>query len=151
MNFRSTVCAIASAVVLTGCATSSFHFNHDPDNSMLTIITSPDTETQLMALVLTRSAMANGEQPNILLCSAGGDLALANPPAKYTAPLKPKNASPHGALKALIADGVQVQVCAIYLPNRPFGEEALLEGISVASPAAMGEQISQSGETVLSF
>ena len=151
MTFRASLFAIAGAALLTGCAANALNTAQPLDSAMLTIITSPDPETQLMALVLTRAAMAKGEQPNILLCSAGGDLALINPPLQATAPLKPEGASPHGLLKSLMADGVPVQVCAIYLPNRSFGEEALLNGISVASPAEIGEQISRSGETLLSF
>ncbi|KCZ60691.1 hypothetical protein HY36_17375 [Hyphomonas atlantica] len=120
-------------------------------DAMLTIITSADPETQLMALVLTRSAMEAGERPHILLCSAGGDLALKDAPASATAPLQPKGASPQGLLKMLMSGGVGVEVCAIYLPNRPFGAEALLDGVGVAKPEDMGARIAAPGETILSF
>jgi hypothetical protein len=118
---------------------------------MLTIMTSADPETQFMALVLTRSAKANGEMPRILLCSAAADLALIEAPASATAPLQPRGGTPQGLLKALMADGVPVDVCAIYLPNRPFGPEVLIEGVGVATPNDMGAAIAQPGETILSF
>jgi len=118
---------------------------------MLTIITNPSPETQLMALILTMSAKAQGETPRILLCSAGGDLALKTPPASATTPLEPKGASPQGLLTKLLSDGVQVDVCAIYLPNRPFGKDDLLEDVGVATPKDIGAIIARPGETVLSF
>jgi hypothetical protein len=138
---------------LTACA--SMPLTPPPEtertDEMLTIITSADPETQLMALVLTRSAMEAGERPHILLCSAGGDLALKDAPASATAPLQPKGASPQGLLKILMSGGVGVEVCAIYLPNRPFGAEALLDGVGVAKPEDMGARIAAPGETILSF
>lgn len=118
---------------------------------MLTIITSGDAETQLMALVLTRSAKAAGETPRILLCSEGGDLALSLPPQSVTTPLQPQGVSPQGVLKTLIAEGVQVDVCAIYLPNRTFGKEALIEGVGVAKPDDIGKLIASPGVQLLNF
>jgi hypothetical protein len=120
-------------------------------HGMLTIVTSGDTETQVMALVLTKSAMDEGQSPHILLCAAGGDLALTDAPPNATEPLQPKGASPQGLLQKLIDDGVQVDVCAIYLPNRPFGPEALLDGVGVAKPDDIGRAIARPGETILSF
>lgn len=119
--------------------------------AMLTIVTSGDPETQLMALVLTRSAKAAGEAPRILLCSAGGDLALAQAPKSAIAPLQPQGASPQGVLKGLITEGVQVDVCAIYLPNRTFGKEALIEGVGVAKPDDIGKLIASPDIQILSF
>jgi len=49
------------------------------ETSMLTILTSDNPETQLMALVLTKAAFDKGETPRILLCSDAGDLALKAP------------------------------------------------------------------------
>jgi predicted peroxiredoxin len=104
-----------------------------------------------MALVLTRSAKAAGEAPRILLCSAGGDLALLAPPESATTPLQPQGATPQGLLKTLIAEGVKVDVCAIYLPNRTFGEDALIEGVGMAKPDDIGRLIASPGVQILSF
>ncbi len=152
MSIKSLLGALAIAG-LTACASMppAAHPETERQDAMLTIITSADPETQLMALVLTRSAMAAGERPHILLCSAGGDLALKDAPASATAPLQPKGASPQGLLRMLMAGGVSVEVCAIYLPNRPFGAEALLEGVGVAKPDEMGARIAAPSETILSF
>lgn len=106
--------------------------------NLLTLITSPDPETQFMALTLTLNARAAGASPRILLCSAGGDLALGNPPAAAASPLKPSGLAPRDLLKRLISEGVQSDVCAIYLPNRPIGPDVLLEGVGVAKPDEVG-------------
>lgn len=123
----------------------------DSGRQMLTVLTSDDPETQLMALVLTRAALEKGVTPRILLCSAAGDLALKEPPAEALAPLQPKGASPAGLLRTLKAGGVKVEVCAIYLPNRPFGAEALEDGIGVATPPDIAAAFTAEGATVLSF
>ena len=74
--------------------------------SILTVITTDDPQTQLMALILTRASRMQGSEARILLCSAAGDLALRTPPAAATAPLAPRDMSPHGLLSMLVADGV---------------------------------------------
>jgi hypothetical protein len=102
--------------------------------SILTIITSDDPQTQLMALILTRASRMQGGESRILLCSAAGDLALQAPPERATTPLAPRNMSPHGLLSILVADGVTTQVCAIYLPNSENAAADLIEGVTVATP-----------------
>lgn len=154
MKLYRTFALLGAMTCLTAYAsaeTPAKPVSEEGQSSMLTIITSAEPETQLMALILTNSARAKGEQPHILLCNAAGDLALAQPPEAATAPLQPKGFSPQGLLKKLMADGVDVDVCAIYLPNRPFGAEALMEGVGVATPDRMGEKIARPGETILSF
>lgn len=153
-NPANYLAAIGAALALTACTTTNVaapSLQSQEQDTMLTIITDQNPETQLMALVLTMSAKAKGETPRILLCSAGGDLALKAAPESVTASLAPKGMSPQGLLKKLMSEGTPVDVCAIYLPNRPFGKEALLDGIGVATPADMGEIIARPGETLLSF
>lgn len=144
-----------AALVLPACAavpdTPPASAAGDAGRPMLTVLTSGDAETQLMALVLTKAAMAKGVTPQILLCSAAGDLALKSPPPQALAPLQPKGASPAGLLRSLKAEGVKVDVCAIYLPNRPFGAEALEDGIGVATPPDIASAFTAEGTTVLSF
>lgn len=154
MKMISRIAAATAVSLLTACATptgdTALQTSMETD-AMLTIVTSGDAETQLMALVLTRSAKASGEAPRILLCSAGGDLALLAPPESATTPLQPQGATPQGLLKTLIAEGVQVDVCAIYLPNRSFGEDALIEGVGMAKPDDIGRLIASPGVQILSF
>lgn len=118
---------------------------------VLTIITQANPETQLMALILSKAASDQGNTVRILLCDKGGDLALESPPAILQKPLAPKNMSPTGLLSKLIETGVQVDVCAIYLPNRDFGKEALLDAVGVATPVDIAKFYTQADAKVLSF
>lgn len=148
------IAQLAAALAISGlaaCVTQPGQADMPNTDAMLAIITSGDAETQLMALVLTKSAKAAGQAPRILLCSAGGDLALVAPPASATAPLQPQGASPQGELKGLIGAGVQVDVCAIYLPNRSLGPEPLIEGVGVAKPDDIGRLIASPDVRLLSF
>ncbi len=154
MHKISTIAVALALSTLAACATAKGENAYSKlveTDPMLTIITSGDAETQLMALVLTKSAKAAGESPRVLLCSAGGDLALSAPPESALAPLQPQGAAPQGVLKALIADGVRVDVCAIYLPNRSFGKEALIDGVGVAKPDDIGQLIASPDVQILSF
>ncbi len=159
MVHRCSLGAALAVMMVTACAspvpTDRLAFAgsiSQPDSAnLLTLITSPDPETQFMALTLTRSAKAAGASPRILLCSAGGDLALGNPPAPAITPLKPSGLTPQDLLKTLIADGVQSDVCAIYLPNRPIGPDALIDGVGVAKPDDIGRLLANPGLRLFSF
>jgi len=59
--------------------------------------------------------------------------------------------SPTGLLSKLIETGVQVDVCAIYLPNREYGKEALLDAVGVATPMDIAKFYTQPDAKVLSF
>lgn len=154
MNLKLIATSAVCAALIAGCAaekSAAGDASSTTEETMLTILTSDDPETQLMALVLTNAVKAKEESPRILLCSAAGDLALASPKEAAVAPLQPKGVSPQGLLKKLMSDGVPVDVCAIYLPNRPFDQTALIDGVGVATLAAMGEAIAQPGEKIMSF
>ena len=109
------------------------------DDKLVTVVTSDNAQTQLMAMVLTTQAVEKGADAHILLCGAGGDLALTDAPKTATAPQPPRDASPQGMLQMLMGRGVTVEVCAIYLPGMGADADVLIEGIGVAQPPAMAE------------
>jgi len=117
---------------------------------MLTILTSGEHETQAMALILTRQARAAGSDVRILLCDAAGDLALEGAEAVSPA-LQPPGMSPAQMLRGLVEAGVTVEVCAIYLPNRPFDESHLAPGIAVAEPDAIGALVADPAVRLFTF
>lgn len=147
--------AVLALSLLPACASvaeeASPALAAEAERPMLTVLTSGDPETQLMALVLTNAAREKDLSPQILLCSAAADLALKDPPAETLAPQQPKGASPAGLLRKLKAEGVKVEVCAIYLPNRPYGAEALEDGVGVATPPDVAAAFTAEGAVVLSF
>ncbi|MDA3858065.1 MAG: hypothetical protein PF480_07485, partial [Roseovarius sp.] len=86
-------------------------------NKLITILTSPEPQTQLMAMVLTMNAINAGAEAEVLLCGPAGDIALNDAPASATAGQPPRDASPQGLMKMMMAQmDISVQVCAIYLP-----------------------------------
>lgn len=108
---------------------------------LVTILTSGEPQTQLMSMVLTMQAIRKGSNAYVLLCGPAGDLALKEAPAAATAPQKPKGMSPQGLMQKVMESGATVEVCAIYLPNKGVGAEALLDGISAAKPPEMAARL----------
>ncbi|MAJ64864.1 MAG: hypothetical protein CL558_06065 [Alphaproteobacteria bacterium] len=129
---------------------ANFAQAQEPSN-LLTIVSSPEPQTQLMSMVLSMQSLQQGAKVDILLCGPAGDLALTAPPATATQPQQPKGMSPHGLMKILMEKGATVSVCALYLPNKPATTEALLTGIAVAKPDAMARRILAPNTKILSF
>jgi hypothetical protein len=138
----------ASAIAL-GLATTA---QAEEPNKLITILTAAKPQTQLMAMVLTMNAMAAGAQAEMLLCGPAGDIALLDAPASATAGQPPRDASPQGLMKMMMAqNNLKVQVCAIYLPGKGADASVLIEGVTAAAPDAMGAAIVADGTTVMSF
>jgi intracellular sulfur oxidation DsrE/DsrF family protein len=142
---RTLFAAAAVAVATTGAV------HADPAEKLVTIVTSDNAQTQLMSMVLTAQAVEQGAQARILLCGAGGAMALADAPDSATAPQPPRDASPQGLMQMLMSRGVTVEVCAIYLPGLGADQSVLLDGVGVAAPPAMGAAMMDSAAQVWSF
>lgn len=124
----------------------------DDPNRLITILTAPDPQTQLMAMVLTMNAMAAGAEAEMLLCGPAGDIALKDAPASATTGQPPKDASPQGLMKTMIEkNGLSVKVCAIYLPGKGADASILIDGVTAAAPDAMGAAIIADDTSVMSF
>ena len=119
--------------------------------NLVTIVASGEPQTQLMGMVLTMQSLQQGAAAYILLCGPGGDLALKAPPASATDPQKPKGMSPQGLMQKIIASGGTVEVCAIYLPNKELGQDALLDGITTAKPPEMAARLLAPNTRIMSF
>jgi predicted peroxiredoxin len=119
--------------------------------SLVTVVTDANPQTQLMSMVLTLQAVQRKVPTHILLCGPAADIALKDAPESATAPQPPKAMSPQGALKAAIGQGVKAEVCAIYLPGKGLGPEALIEGVGVAEPPAMAKRLLDRRTRVWSF
>ena len=135
---------IAGALALAGAAQAS-------GDKLVTVVTSAEPQTQLMAMVLTMQAVQKGAATRILLCGPAGDLGLADAPAAATAPQPPRGMSPQGLMQAIMKAGATVEVCAIYLPGKGAGPEALLEGVGVAQPPEMAAAMLDDDARVWSF
>lgn len=140
---------IFASVLALGLATGA---QAQDTNKLVTILTAPEPQTQLMAMVLTMNAMAAGAEAEVLLCGPAGDIALVDAPETATAGQPPRDASPQGLMQMMMANnGLKVQVCAIYLPGLGADASVLIDGVTAAAPDAMGAAIVAPGTTVMSF
>ncbi len=139
---------LTAAAALMALATPALA---DSPDSLVTVVTSENAQTQLMAMVLTTQAIEQGADARILLCGPGGDLALSDAPETATAPQPPQDASPQGMMQMLMERGVTVEVCAIYLPGLGADESVLVEGVGVAQPPAMAGAMMDTDARVWSF
>lgn len=148
MNTNALKLAAASFATATAFATASIA---DEAPALVTVVTSENAQTQLMAMVLTAQAMEQGTETRILLCGPGGDIALTDAPETATAAQPPRDMSPQGMLQMLMAGGATVEVCAIYLPGMGADDSVLIDGVGVAQPPAMAGAMLAEGTTVWSF
>jgi predicted peroxiredoxin len=107
-----------------------------PDKLLITV-TSDDTHTQGMSMILAMQAVKRGQQVRVLFCGDGTEMAVG----RYRgASLEPVGANPQQIMKKLINEhDVQMEVCGVFLPNTRYGKENLIEGVGVASPSEIGE------------
>ena len=120
-------------------------------NRLVTVLTAAEPQTQLMAMVLTMQAVQQGAEARIMLCGPAADMALKDAPESATAGQPPRDMSPQGLMQNIMKAGARVEVCAIYLPGKGVGPEALLDGITPAQPPELAGAIIAPGTTVLSF
>ncbi len=103
------------------------------DQSRLFVtVTGSDTQDRAMPLVLANQALDQGSEVRVLLCGDGANLALSDYEAE---PFAPRDITPVDLLQRLMANGAQVEVCAIFLPNTEHLAEQLRAGITAANPA----------------
>ncbi len=134
------------AALAVGTAASA-----DDKPDLVTILAADEPQTQLMSMVLTMQAIQQGSDAHVLLCGPAGDLALKEAPASATAPQKPRGMSPQGLMQKIIETGAAVEVCAIYLPNKGVGPDALIDGVTAAKPPAMAARLLAPNTRIMSF
>lgn len=143
---KTLTAALVAATAMTALPALS---DEVPD--LVTIVTSPEPQTQLMSMVLTMQSLQQGAAAHILLCGPGGDLALKDAPEAATAPQPPKGMSPQALMQKIMEAGGKVEVCALYLPGKGVGEDALLDGVTAAKPPAMAARLLAEDTRILSF
>ena len=120
----------------------------DNTKGLFIILTDAEPMTQMMALVLATQTLEQGKSLQILLCDKAGQLALKN--SKQTI-FKPINKSPQMLLAGLIARGVPVVVCPLFLPNINVSESQLITGVSVAKPPVIAQKMRADGIKLFTF
>ncbi|MFO7799028.1 MAG: DsrE family protein [Rhodohalobacter sp.] len=116
--------------------------------SLFVVLTSDDAETQMMAMVLATQSLNKDLPVRVLLCSEAGELALKDSESPAFAPA---DRSPKQLLMGLMNNGVQVEVCGIFLPNRDYTEADLIDGVGTAAPPEVAEFMKQEGVRYFTF
>ncbi len=128
--------SLSAITVLTTSAIAS----ENSAKGLNVLLTSPDTQTQMMGMVLSTMTLKKGKEVNMVLCSDAGKIALKDSEAK-TIKMQGENRSPQMLLNALIKDGAKVEVCPLFLPNAGKTEADLIEGITVAKPPVVADRL----------
>jgi len=115
---------------------------------LLVVVTTDDPMTQLMSMVLANEAKQKGAAVDVVLCGEAGSLAVKNSPEVL---LKPNNTSPQMLLKNLVQNGVNVELCPPYLPNKDKTAADLIDGVSVAKPPQVAGKLLDEGTKILSY
>ncbi|ERS87711.1 hypothetical protein [Halomonas sp. PBN3] len=125
------------------------------DDKALVILTSDSLETQGMAMILANAMQQQGTDLQLLLCDQAGELAVEGYQSAQPINTPPSNpagqVTPEGIMQMLMGNGAQVDVCAIYLPNRDYGEEVLREGVGIAAPGPIAELMRDPSVPVFTF
>jgi len=133
------------SICLSLLATNSFASGKKGLN---VVLTASDAQTQQMAMVLSMMTLEKGKKVNMTLCSTAGDLAVKGMKSEK---LKPKGKSPKMMLQAIMKKGAKVEVCPLYLPNAGKDESVLLDGIKVAKPPKVADELLSDDFTTLSY
>lgn len=129
-------------------AVPAYGYGSEDSKNLLVIVTTDDTVTQLMAMVLATQSMKKGADVDVLLCGQAGTLAIKDSPEIL---LKPNNKSPQMLLRNLIQNGVNVEICPPYLPNAEKTTADLIHGVSVAKPPQVADRILHEDTKILSY
>lgn len=111
-------------------------------------INSGSAMTQAAGIVLASQAIEQKAGVRVLLCDAGGDIALVG---KETPAMKPINITVQQMLQGLIKAGAKVEVCALYLPNTGRQASDLIPGVTPAKPADVAAYLLKPEVQTLAF
>lgn len=114
------------------------------------MITSADTQTQMMGMVLSTMTLKEKKEVNMVLCSDAGNLALKDFEAGKIK-MQGEEKTPKMLLQGLIKEGANVEVCPLFLPNAGKTEADLMEGVSVAKPPMVAKKLLDKDLQTLSY
>ncbi len=111
-------------------------------DKLFVTVTSGEAQAQGFSMILAKQGLKQGQEPRVLLCGPGAEMATEGYEAET---LQPAGANPQELMQGLIEQGVQVDVCAIFLPNTTYTEADLIEGVGVASAGEVGAYMADPG------
>jgi hypothetical protein len=145
----STKCTTAILALLMVVVMSlQSHAAEDETKGLFVVVTTPDVQTQMMAMVLSTQTINQGKSVRMLLCGPAGELAVKN--SEQTM-LKPLNKSPQMLLLGLIKSGATVEMCPLFLPNKGADAAVLIDGVSIAKPPVVAQKLREEGVKLFTF
>ncbi len=139
---------LSSSILIGVLLAPAFANASENAKNLMVVVTSGDSVTQLMSMVLSTQAKKKGANVEILMCGQAGDLVIKD---SKEVKLKPKDMSPQMLLKNLLASGTKVEICPPYLPNAGKTTDDLLEGVTVAKPPMVAEKLIDNNTQILSY
>ncbi len=126
--------------LLLACSLTAPAFaDDDLVDGLNVLVTSGDAQTQMMSMVLSmKTIKVHKKKVNMVLCDKAGSLAVKGTDSPV---VKAMGASPKDVLKKLIKAGMDVKVCPLYLPSIDKDESVLIEGVKVANPDKVSENL----------
>jgi len=118
------------------------------EKNLMVVVTTEDSLTQFMSMVLSSQAKKQGANVDILFCGKAGNLVFKN---SQEIKLKPKGMSPQMLLQKLIKSGATVEVCPPYLPNNGKTKADLISGVKVAKPPMVAKKLLDENTKILSY
>ncbi len=118
------------------------------EKNLMVVVTSGDSMTQLMSMVLSTQSKKQGANVDILFCGKAADLVVKG---SEEVKFKPKGMSPQMLLNNLIKDGANVEVCPPYLPNTNKTKADLISGVKVAKPPMVAKKLLDDDTKILSY
>jgi predicted peroxiredoxin len=134
-----------SLALISGCAWLQ---PSSPTKGMFVVVTDPEPEVQLMALVLSTQALEQGKYVRVLVCGPAGKLVVRD--SEQTL-VKPLNKSPQMLLKGLVSRDVEVNVCPLYLAERGLKPEVLIDGVGIGTPSQGIDAVLEDGVKLFTF
>jgi len=130
------------STILAAALVAPMALNASETKGLNVLITSGDTQTQTMGMVLSTSSIKDHKAVvNITLCGPAGNLALKDYESGTVKRPDGSNANPKMALVGLIKAGASVQVCPLFLPTAGKDASALMEGITIAKPPMVAKSL----------
>ena len=121
----------------------------DEAQRLFVTVTGAGLQERAMPLVLANQALDQGAEVRVLLCGAGGELALEAYEAYEAPTLAPRGVTAKQLLGRLMQQGATVEVCAIFLPNTEHEAADLTDGIGTADPADVAAWMMAPGTRLL--
>jgi predicted peroxiredoxin len=145
----STKCTTAIwALLMVVVMSLQSHAAEDETKGLFVVVTTPDVQTQMMAMVLSTQTINQGKSVRMLLCGPAGELAVKNSAQTM---LKPLNKSPQMLLLGLIKSGATVEMCPLFLPNKGADAAVLIDGVSIAKPPVVAQKLREEGVKLFTF